>query len=881
MAKNQVLQTVVEIAGSVDPSLGSSVQGALKHLNKINLKSVAIAGAAVAGTAAIVKGVVKACKALTELGNEFDSAYDAIRIGTGATGEALDALKDDFKAVYSSVPTTMEDAATAVADYNTRLGLTGEELQNLSKQAIQVADLLGDDLSGVVESSSKAFQQWKITAEDMGGAMDYVFKVSQATGVGFTELMDSAQQYGAQLQEMGYSFEEATALIGQLEKSGVNTSEVLSAMKKSVAALADEGIGAAEGLQLYIDAIKNAKDSTNATALAAEIFGTRAASTMAAAIRDGTLSIEDFTAAIEQNSETIAGCAEDTYDYQEKLQLFKQQAQVALEPLAMTMFDSLNELMPVIGDLMNSLIPIIKDMTATLTPLIKNLVAKLGPMLQKLVPPVLRIASSLLGKVLPPLMKVIDAVLPVMIQLIELLAPVLEFVAEAILPVLAEVIAALLPPLMKVIESVLPIVIELLNQIIPVLVNLIESVLPVIIQLIEALTPVIEEIVQNVLPVVIKLLNAILPIVLEIINKVLPVIVKLLQSLLPIVTKIIEGVLPVIVTLLDAITPLLDLVIALLEPILDLVMKLVTPILDLISTALGPLIDIITTLINIALEPLKPLIEAVAGLFSGTLGAALNAIMPIVEMITSVFGGLIDFISNVFAGNWSAAWDSIAGIFTGIWNGVVGFFKGIINGIITIVETGINAIIKVINGITSAISSVWTWTGIPGIPAIPLVSLPRLATGGFTDGISIAGEEGTEAVISFDPRYRDRNIETWHEAGKLLGVLDNIDLDASARAATTAAIQNFNVEQTQASPILEQAGKLMSMDDFTLGSLTETTIVYYDFSGMNYAPQIEGGEVKDEGLMEKLRAHAFEFFDWLEEWLDRRQEGRYDAVRIY
>ena len=71
----------------------------------------------------------------------------------------------------------------------------------------------------------------------MGDAMDYVFKASQSTGLGFTDLMSSVQQFAPQLQEMGYSFNEATALIGQLDKAGVNTSEVLAAMKKGVGAL--------------------------------------------------------------------------------------------------------------------------------------------------------------------------------------------------------------------------------------------------------------------------------------------------------------------------------------------------------------------------------------------------------------------------------------------------------------------------------------------------------------------------------------------------------------------------------------------------------------------------------------------------------------------
>ena len=48
--------------------------------------------------------------------------------------------------------------------------------------------------------------------------------------------------------------------------------------------------------------------------------------------------------------------------------------------------------------------------------------------------------------------------------------------------------------------------------------------------------------------------------------------------------------------------------------------------------------------------------------------------------------------------------------------------------------------------------------------------IPALAAGGFTNGLSFAGEAGTEAVISFDPMYRAKNINTWLKAGELLGV---------------------------------------------------------------------------------------------------------------
>lgn len=383
--KSKIMETIISIAGEISPTLGKAISGVNKSLG--GLSDATIIAAASIG--AVSSAAIKAGKYLLDLGSDFDSATDAIRIGTGATGEALDDLLADFDRVYTGVPTTMDDASKAIADFNTRLGLTGPVLQDISKQALQVSDMLGDDLDGVIEKSSKAFQQWSIDAEDMGDAMDYIFKVSQSTGMGFTNIMDSMQKFGPQLQEMGYSFEEASALMGQLEKAGVNTEEVLGAMKKSVGVLAKEGIDAGVGLEVFCDHIKNAETAAEAASIASEIFGTKAGSTMAAAIRNGTIDVGDLTESLTKSSETITGAADDTYDFAEKLQLFKQKAQVALKPAANTIFDSLNKLMPVAESLLEKLTPVIEDAAETAASFIEGAADDIAGWLESIVPKII------------------------------------------------------------------------------------------------------------------------------------------------------------------------------------------------------------------------------------------------------------------------------------------------------------------------------------------------------------------------------------------------------------------------------------------------------------------------------------------------------------
>ena len=495
--KGKELQAVVNLAGSIDPSLGKAIESAQKKISGLNVKALAV-GAAVGGIAvATGKAVVEAGKYLKDLGSQFDEAADAIRIGTGATGDALDGLLDDFDEVYKSVPTTMEDASKAIADYNTRLGLTGPQLQEISKQALQVSDMLGDDLGGVIEESSQAFQQWNIDADNMGGAMDYIFKVSQSTGMGFTDLMSNMQKFGPQLQEMGYSFETASALMGQLDKAGVNTEEVLSAMKKSVGALAKEGISASDGLAMYYEQIKNAGTAAEAASIASEIFGTKAGSTMAAAIRDGTLAVGDLTESLLENGETIAGAAEDTYDFAERLQIMKQGLEVALKPMANTVFDGLNKFMPVLQKLMEQIVPVISDAVEAaapfveeflmgaanaledVLPLISQLAADLLPILTQLMSTLLPPLLSLVQTLLPPLMQIVGAILPPIASLLSTILPMITQIVSAVLPVLVQIISALLPPLMQIVQALLPPLVSLLNLVMPILSPLLALLQPI------------------------------------------------------------------------------------------------------------------------------------------------------------------------------------------------------------------------------------------------------------------------------------------------------------------------------------------------------------------------------------------------------------------
>jgi TP901 family phage tail tape measure protein len=414
-------ELAIKIAGKLDKSLPNSIKSAQKELSNIQSGSKGVAIAAGVAAAAVVTGAVVAGKKLFDLGDRFNEAYNKIKIATGATGAAMQGLQKDFNAVYKEVPTTMANAATAIGSYNTLLGVTGTNLQGLSSRALAVSNMLGEDVSTVVKTSATAFNNWGLSADQMGSAMDYVFKVSQNTNIGFSELMGNMQSYGAQLRDCGLGFAQSATMLGEVQKAGYDTTAVLAGMKKAVATLSKSGKDASSGLQEYYNKIKSAKTETQAITIATGLFGAKAGSTMASAIRSGALSLGAFSGKLTDADGAILKTDEETMSFSERLQLFKQRAQVALQPMASTIFNALEAQLPSIEKLFEALTPAIQQMT----PVITQAIAAASPVISQTLPKLISGFGSIAKTVLPPLL----SGLQFFAQHIKVLGPLLLAVA--------------------------------------------------------------------------------------------------------------------------------------------------------------------------------------------------------------------------------------------------------------------------------------------------------------------------------------------------------------------------------------------------------------------------------------------------------------------
>ena len=200
------------------------------------------------------------------------------------------------------------------------------------------------------------------------------------------------------------------------------------------------------------------------------------------------------------------------------------------------------------------------------------------------------------------------------------------------------------------------------------------------------------------------------------------------------------------------------------------------PIISGIITNLGTAVMTVAQIIGTAIQTVLPIIETIISVLM-TLGSVVvpallawyetfsAGLLTIIQGIQTTFQGIIDFITGVFTGNWQQAWQGVQDIFKGAFEALAGLIKTPINAVISLIN-------KAISGINGLGLTIPDWVPVIGGKSfsINIPEIPMLAKGGFTNGPSIAGEAGTEAVISFQKSARSQNIDTWMQAGKMLGV---------------------------------------------------------------------------------------------------------------
>jgi len=292
--------------------------------------------------------------ALIKVGTDFDEASDTIRARTGLIGDQLQAINTSFDSVAANVPNKIADVTQSFVTLHDRLGLMGAPLEAISTQVLNLSRITGEQLGPLVENASKVFQRWHIDTQDMAGALDKLYYASTQTGTGVNTMLGMLRQFAPALQEMGFSFDQATALIAKFEQAGLNTQRDITALQQAMLKLGKAGMAdPVEGLQLLIDGIKGAGTQGQANAIGLKAFG-RGAVDMVDAIRSGKLNLDDFVKSMQNHSGAIAAAAKDTLSFSDQLKLLGNNLEVAARPAA-------EAFLKVLGDVLTDLKPAVDE----------------------------------------------------------------------------------------------------------------------------------------------------------------------------------------------------------------------------------------------------------------------------------------------------------------------------------------------------------------------------------------------------------------------------------------------------------------------------------------------------------------------------------------
>ncbi len=329
-AKESITDAIMPAAESAGEGAGDAIgSGILGKLGELKGPLLALGGTILGAI-----GVQKIASALLDIGGEFDEMRDTIIIGTGASGEALESLVESAEAIATTIPVSFADAGDFVQNLNTRMGLTGETLEAVGSRVAALGELTGSAIN--LDTLTGALNQFGVAGEDASAIMDYLWSVSQNTGIGFDQLTSILEGNAPALQALGFSMEEAANMAGLLDRAGLDANGTMGKLSKALVELAQPGESAEDAFHRVVDQIGayiEEGDEAAALDLATQIFGTRGATQFVAAVESGALSLEELEDAALGAGEGILGTYEATMDWPEQWELIKNKAAEALEPL--------------------------------------------------------------------------------------------------------------------------------------------------------------------------------------------------------------------------------------------------------------------------------------------------------------------------------------------------------------------------------------------------------------------------------------------------------------------------------------------------------------------------------------------------------------------
>lgn len=668
-----------------------------------------------------------------------DEAYDTIQAGTGATGKELQGLKDSFGDVAKSTPADMGKVADSVTQLNQRLGLTGPVLTKLSRQVLEAGRMGGADVN--IKNVTSAFSAFDVKGRETTKGMDDLFQVSQATGVGINDLSAIMAKQGGVLSQLGFNFKDAASFIGVMDKAGVNSRAVTSAMSSGLVKLAKDGEKPVDAFKRVGSEIQGFVDKGNdakALDLASKVFGTRGAGQFVAALKSGKVNLDDISKSAGLSGQSILGVADKTKDFPELWQQFKNKATLALAPLGAVLLPKISSALTTMGDWLTKAVAWWDGLGSGAKKGIGIAVLALAAL-----GPALMIVGAAIALITSPITLIvigIGALVAAFVLAYKNSETFRDTVNGAITSVVGFVQGTLIPAVKAIWDTFM--------QYLPQITAIATSVFSAVFTTVKLYLGFVKAYITTVVSVVRALWNTFGETILETIQRVFPALVQIVKGAL----NVIQGVIRTVTSLIKG----------------DWsgVWNGIQQILSGVWSILGGIVKAGVGLLLGAVKGFGDLLHAAwKGIWNAAKDAVSNAWNGIKDAAVKGAGKLLSFVGSIPARIMHALGDLGALLLNAGAELIGGFVQGIKNKIGDVKDA--------LGSLTNSLTS---WKGPPAKDKVLLTPSGHMVMDGFTKGIldripavrSAAGEVTDETEAAFRAKAKER-AAALHAIGKMLG----------------------------------------------------------------------------------------------------------------